>query len=145
MNPYQPPQTGQAPYQNDPSMPPREERERLMRIASDQRMINFVVLAYFGTSVAMANLSDSGVMLFRALAGLVALCVVMAGMVFAIRMASALHGTGIAVLCAILLLVPCVGLLVLLILNSQATRVLKTAGLRVGFLGADPNQFATWR
>ncbi len=46
---------------------------------------------------------------------------------------------------AVLLLIPCVGLIALLVLNSQATSELKKAGLRVGLLGADPGQFNGWR
>ena len=102
-------------------------------------MINLIVLAYFGASVAGAQISaiPGG----RYLVGAIAIVILVAGVVYAVRMASALHGTGVAVLCAVLLLVPCLGLLVLLVLNSQATAQLKKAGLRVGLLGADPSQF----
>jgi hypothetical protein len=117
-----------------------------MRIASDQRMINLIVLIYFGTGVASSAVGGNDAILpVRIVVGIVALAVIVAGAVFAVRMASALHGTGIAVLCAILLLVPCVGLLTLLVLNSQATKVLKNAGLHVGLLGADESQFIGWR
>jgi hypothetical protein len=145
MNPYQPPHAGQAPYQQGygPMMPPPAERERLMRIASDQRMINFIVLAYFATSMLSTSARESAVM--QLLVGVIAVGVVISGVVFAVRMASALHGTGIAILCAVLLFVPCVGLLVLLVLNSQATRELRKVGLRVGLLGADASQFQGWR
>lgn len=146
MNPYQPPYPGQAPYYGHGQPPPPHERERLKRIASDQRMINIVVLAYLGVSgmsSAAGNAGSAGGPL-AVLIGLVALAVIVAGVVFAVRMASALHGTGIAILCAVLLLVPCVGLLVLLVLNSQATRELKKAGLRVGLLGVDSSQLNGW-
>ena len=148
MNPYQPPYPGQAPYQYSPPgppLPPPHERERLMRIASDQRMINIIVLVYFGTGVASSSFGTSAPLPFRALLGFLALGVIVAGAVFAVRMASALHGTGIAVLFAILLLIPCVGLIALLVLNSQATSELKKYGLRVGLLGADASQFNGWR
>ncbi len=143
MNPYQPPQPGQAPYQYN--QPPPAERERLMRIASDQRAINMVVLIYFGTGLAGSMLKSAGSAPLQIVLGLVALGVIVAGVVYAVRMASALHGTGMAVLFAILLLIPCVGLIALLVLNSQATAELKRAGLRVGLLGADASQFNGWR
>lgn len=134
MNPYQPPHPGQGPY-----YPTYQDQARLQRIASDQRMINLIVLAYFGASVAGSTISafPGG----KYVVGLMAIAIIGAGIVYAVRMASALHGTGVAVLCAVLLLVPCVGLLVLLVLNSQATARLKQAGLRVGLLGVDPGQF----
>jgi hypothetical protein len=142
MNPYQPPHPGQAPYEYN--MPPPAERERLMRIAADQRAINMIVLIYFGTGVTGTALKQAGGGL-QIVIGIIALGVIVAGVVYAVRMASALHGTGMAVLFAILLLIPCVGLIALLVLNSQATAELKRAGLRVGLMGADASQFHGWR
>jgi hypothetical protein len=143
MNPYYPPQGPQNAWDD------RARRDHLFRIARDQRMINWIVLAYFGTSVFTTTMQDTlgtqAVVPIRILVGLVAIGIIIAGVVYAVRMASALHGTGIAVLCAILLLVPCVGLLTLLVLNSQATTQLKRAGLQVGLLGVDPSQFNNWR
>lgn len=146
MNPYQPPHPGQAQYPAQGNLPPPAERARLMRIASDQRMINFVVLAYFAVSAVSSQVSQgpSGVAPVQILVGVVALAVIVAGIVFAVRMASVLHGTGMAVLFAILLLIPCVGLIALLVLNSQATAALKKAGLRVGLLGVEASQFIGW-
>jgi hypothetical protein len=40
------------------------------------------------------------------------------------------------VVLGILTLIPCVGLIVLLIINSKATGILKKNGVRVGLLGA---------
>ena len=101
---------------------------------------------YFGTGIATSTFGGAdAAMPIRIVLGLIALGVIVAGAVFAVRMASVLHGTGIAVLFAILLLIPCVGLIALLVLNSQATAELKKAGLRVGLLGADPGQFNGWR
>lgn len=133
MNPYQPPQPGQAPYFQG-----QVDHARIRRIASDQRMINIVVLAYFGSGLLTSAIRSipGG----QYVIGLVAVAVIGAGAFYAVRMASALHGTGIAVLCAILLLIPCVGLLTLLVLNSQATAELRKAGLHVGLLGVDPSQ-----
>ncbi|MBK8259333.1 MAG: hypothetical protein IPK82_42600 [Polyangiaceae bacterium] len=144
MNPYQPP----SPFQNQPYQMPNEHVERLKRIAFDQRMINFVVLAYLGVggmNTSMAAETGQEAALMRIIIGFVALFVIIAGVVFAVRMASALHGTVIAVLCAVSLIIPCVGLIVLLVLNSQATRVLRNAGLKVGLLGVDSSQFRNWR
>lgn len=133
MNPYQPPSPGQAPYFQTPV-----DHARIRRIASDQRMINLIVLAYFGSGLLSSVIRS--VPGGQYVVAVIAVAVIAAGAVYAVRMASALHGTVVAVVCAILLLIPCVGLLVLLVLNSQATTELRKAGLRVGLLGVDPSQ-----
>ncbi|MBC7967314.1 MAG: hypothetical protein H7Z17_15470 [Fuerstia sp.] len=69
--------------------------------------------------------------------GLGVLLVGLTGAVFAFLLAMKTHGTGQGILLGILCLVPCVGLLVLLIINSKATSVLKANGIKVGLLGAD--------
>lgn len=130
MNPYQPPQA-------DPSVGvPPNDRQKLRDIAKYQRNINLVILCYFGAGVLTRILNE--VLIGRIVVGLFALGVVLAGAYFAVMMAKALHSTAVAVICGILLLVPCVGLLTLLVLNSQATSRLKQAGINVGLLGADP-------
>src|SRR5277367_3236612 len=99
MNPYQPPQSPTAAV-------PSAERDKLRAVAKLQRNINLVVLAYFSAGVltrALATVPGGNI-----LAGLVALAVIVTGAVFAVQMAQALYSNGIAVLCAILLLVPCV-------------------------------------
>ncbi|HZZ81823.1 MAG TPA: hypothetical protein VFE62_25205 [Gemmataceae bacterium] len=40
-----------------------------------------------------------------------------------------------------LTLIPCVGLIVLLVINGAATSTLRQYGYHVGFLGADLSQF----
>ena len=55
--------------------------------------------------------------------------------VFAFRLAKALKSR-VAWWYVILMLVPCVSLLALLVLNHQATSVLRAGGIRVGLLGA---------
>ena len=65
------------------------------------------------------------------------LCVGLTGAVFAFLLAMKTHGTGQGILLGILCLVPCIGLLGLLRINSKATNVLKQNGIKVGLLGAD--------
>ena len=56
-------------------------------------------------------------------------------------LASRINNTAVGVIMGILTLVPCVGLLVLLMINSSATRILRDSGHDVGFLGADMSEF----
>jgi len=60
--------------------------------------------------------------------------------IFAVRLALALHGVAIAVICGILIagftfLSGLVVLLILAVLSSSATKRLRAAGIKVGFLG----------
>ena len=52
------------------------------------------------------------------------------------------QGTHIAIviICAILMLAPCGNLLLLLLINTSATRTLRRAGLHVGFMGVKPDE-----
>jgi len=61
--------------------------------------------------------------------------------VFVFMLAIKVFGTGLGVVLGILTLVPCLGLIALLIVNGKATSVLKERGYSVGFLGADLSQF----
>lgn len=135
MNPYQPPAAAAAPGGLLPT-----DREKLRDVAKFQRYINLVILANFGAGGLMRVLRE--VPGGNLISGLFALGVILAGAVFAVQMARALYSTGVAVVCAILLLIPCVGLLALLVLNNRATARLSAAGLKVGLLGAEPSEVA---
>jgi hypothetical protein len=56
--------------------------------------------------------------------------------VFVFLLTTKLYGAGVGVLLGILTMVPCVGLITLLVVNAKATNILKAAGLKVGLLGA---------
>ena len=60
--------------------------------------------------------------------------------VFVFMLAISLHNVAAGVTLGILTLIPLVGLVVLLILNSTATKLLQSHGIKVGLLGADLNQ-----
>jgi len=46
---------------------------------------------------------------------------------------------GIAILCAILMFIPCISLLILLVINQRATSYLQGHGIKVGFMGVNPD------
>ena len=60
-------------------------------------------------------------------------------MVAVFLLANELYNTGIGVLCAILMIVPCISLITLLVVNGKATSFLQQHGIKVGFMGANPN------
>jgi hypothetical protein len=72
----------------------------------------------------------------RPLVGLGVLIVILAGATFVFLLAIKVYGTGLGVLFGLLTLIPCVGLIVLLIVNGKATNVLRQNGYKVGLLGA---------
>jgi hypothetical protein len=57
--------------------------------------------------------------------------------VFVFLLALKVYDTGTGIALAVLTLIPCIGLVALLIINGKATAVLKQHGIRVGLLGAN--------
>jgi hypothetical protein len=112
------------------------KREDLRRIAKYQRCVMLSILTYI-IAVIAAQLLAEQVRIVPAIIGLVAAIV---GLVFAVMLSSKVYDSAITVvLLAVLMLVPCLGLIGLLVVNQKATNVLKRNGIKVGFLGADPN------
>lgn len=112
------------------------KREDLRRVAKYQRGVMLCILTYI-LAVIAAQLVAEQVKLVPAIVGLVA---AITGLVFAVMLSSKVYDSAITViLLAILMLVPCLGLIGLLVVNQKATTVLKRNGIKVGLLGADPN------
>lgn len=72
----------------------------------------------------------------RPLFGLAFLAVSITSTVFVFMLAMKVYSTGVGIFVGILTLIPCVGLITLLVVNSKATNVLKDNGIKVGLLGA---------
>jgi len=109
------------------------KREDLRSVARYQKGVIVCILIYFLAMFSQFALPPE----LRMFLGIGVLFVGLTGAVFAFLLAIKTHGTGQGILLGILCLVPCVGLLVLLIINSKATSVLKQNGIKVGLLGAD--------
>jgi hypothetical protein len=99
-------------------------------------MVMYCILAYL-TLVLVQFVLPEEVRLFL---GLAALAVSITAAVFVFMLAMSVYNTGTGIVLGILTLIPCVGLIVLLIINGKATNVLRAHGLKVGLLGADPAQ-----
>lgn len=98
-------------------------------VASGQKLIIYAILVYFLTIGLRAAFGD--------IAGLVSIVAIVMSLVGVFRLASGLgYSTGAKVVLVILLVVPLVGLIVLLVLNSRATKALRGEGYKVGLLGA---------
>jgi hypothetical protein len=115
-------------------MPEQEKKssDDLRSIALYQKGILVCLLCYLGAVVAQFAIPQE---LKLVLAG-VALLVILASTVFVFLLATKVMGTGLGIVMGFLTLFPCIGLIVLLVINSKATATLKSHGIPVGLLGA---------
>jgi hypothetical protein len=103
----------------------------------------YALLANIGLNVLSLGLRGS----VRGEAGLgVALAILVAVLAIAafsvtamFLLANTLHNSVVGVICAVLMFLPCISLITLLIVNGQATSFLSSRGVKVGFMGVDPN------
>ncbi len=111
--------------------------------AKYQRWLNLIILSNIALIVFVAVvttvLGESDVMNF--VLGLVYMALGLTSLVVVFSLAKALHNTTGAVVCIALMFMPCINLLTMVALSSMATSRLKKAGIKVGLLGANPNQF----
>lgn len=136
-NPYQSPQFA---GQTAPSS--GMDREKLRRVAKyQQRVINALAVYIAVYIVAMIARGHHNVAV-SLVAALAVLSVVVFAMVAIFLLAKELYNVGIAILCTILMIVPCISLITLLIVNGKATSFLQQHGIKVGFMGTNPNNIA---
>ena len=142
-NPYQSPQAyGQPPYGPQPGYPGGEDREKMRSVARYQRYVMFALLANIGLNVgsfAIQGVAGGGNLGLAVAILAAALVVALFSIVAMFLLANALHNPVVGVLCAILMIIPCISLITLLVINQQATSYLTTRGVKVGFMGVDPN------
>jgi hypothetical protein len=70
-------------------------------------------------------------------ASIVSLITSVVSAVYVFILAIRVYNTGLGILFGILALVPCAGLVVLLVVNAKATGILQANGHKVGLMGAD--------
>jgi hypothetical protein len=112
-------------------------REDLKSVAQAQKILLICILIQIVAAIARF-LVPQNVLIFvlgaMVLASLVAT-------VFVFILAMRVYSTGIGILLSILTLVPCLGLIILLVVNQKATTILTQNGYKVGLLGADMSRF----
>jgi hypothetical protein len=111
-------------------------REDLKAVAKYQKGILICILIYLIAVICQFAIPAE----LRPIIGLGVLVVGVVGTVFVFLPAIKVYSTGVGVLLGILTLVPCIGLIVLLVVNGKATGILKQNGISVGLLGADLSQ-----
>jgi len=110
----------------------RLSRELLRAIAANQKVIIFCILIYL-CLIPVQFVVPENLRIFIALAYLP---VAITATVFVFLLATKVYSTGTGVLLAILTFIPCIGLIMLLIINGKATGILQAHGIHVGLLGA---------
>ena len=116
---------------------PQFTRQDLHSVAIYQKVIIWCILSYFLAVIGQFAIPSD----FRPLLGLAFLGVAVLATVFVFMMALKVYSTTMGIVLGILTLVPCIGLVTLLIINQKATGLLTKHGYRVGLLGADLSQF----
>ncbi|MEQ8789243.1 MAG: hypothetical protein RIC55_23315 [Pirellulaceae bacterium] len=126
------------PYQSPAAVPQivgvkSGSREDLRGVAKCQKGIIVCILIYLIAVICQFAIPPE----IRPFLGLGVLALGVVGTVFVFLLAIKVYSTGVGVLLGILTLIPCVGLIVLLVINAKATGVLKQNGIKVGLLGAN--------
>jgi hypothetical protein len=144
VNPYQSPQ---APIQQKPPVITgvlSGSFEDLRSIAIYQKIILICILVYliavFGYSAIQMAFPQP---LIQVLSIVIYLSSTVVGCVFVFMLSIKVYGTVQGVVFGILTLIPCVGLIVLLVVNGKATAILRQNGYQVGLLGANLSKFKT--
>jgi uncharacterized membrane protein len=133
-NPYQSPQfVGQA-TAVDPG-----DREKLRRVARRQQLVLYALLAQIIVYISMFGAQGANASGAAAILGLLFLAIAIFSMVAVFLLAKELLNIVIAVICTVLMLIPCISLLTLLIVNGRATKLLQKHGVKVGLMGANPD------
>jgi predicted RNA-binding Zn-ribbon protein involved in translation (DUF1610 family) len=121
-------------------------KAKLASMASAQRNLIICILLeiilYIGLlAIARGQNPEPGLAILILCMAAALIGVAIAAMIYTFKLAIQIHNTGVGILLGILTLVPCIGLMVLLTINSSATRILRDNGHHVGFLGADMSEF----
>ncbi len=107
-------------------------RADLRAIATYQKVVLVCILVYIIAVVAQFLIPPA----LRLVVALGVLAVAVTAAVFVFLLATKVYNTALGIVMGILTLIPLVGLITLLIINSRATATLNINGIRVGLLGA---------
>jgi hypothetical protein len=114
----------------------------LYNVARYQRAVLLCLLVQILGGVASVLIAPSVTPPIALLLNLGLLLIGLASTVFVFLLATNVYSTAVGVVCGLLALIPCIGLITLLIINSKATNILRQNGIRVGFLGANLAELA---
>ncbi|MBP5586974.1 MAG: hypothetical protein J6Y92_11555 [Lentisphaeria bacterium] len=109
-------------------------KEQIIAIAKNQKYVLIFLLFRIISYLLMCGMAGNVLeQLFRLLALMFSILTV----IFFVKLMIALKTAAVwVVIRAVLSFIPIIGLVVLLVVNSKATKVLKSAGIEIGLLGA---------
>jgi hypothetical protein len=111
------------------------------KVANYQRAIIFCLLANIGFWITSISLQGQANPALTTILMIVFFAVGLAQLVFIVLLATEVYNVAIGVVLGLFSFFPCLGLLILLMVNQKSTKTLQANGVRVGFLGADLSQF----
>lgn len=144
VNPYEPPRA--------PPQVAVRPAAVVYEMATAHRGMMWLLLVRFGADFATNMIGDAVNMVggsFRVPLLMIFLAayvgIAAASGFFAFQLGRAIYGVGPAVVCFLLSLVPCLGMLTILVLGGTAMDQLRKAGVRVDFMGATSEQVRNLR
>ncbi|HTN75630.1 MAG TPA: hypothetical protein VL096_10300 [Pirellulaceae bacterium] len=118
------------------------QRADLRTVAQYQKGIMYCILAnivlFVGNMVARGGGEGLSIVAYGFLA--IYICVGLIQLALIVMLSTKVYNIGVGIIAGVLSFVPCVGLIILLIVNQKATSVLQSNGIKVGLMGADMSQ-----
>ena len=130
-NPYNPPRAGIGPEKRSSG------RTDLKDVARYQKYVLICILIYiilFATSLGVPQEMKS-------IVAVLILILIVVEAVFAFMLSMKVYSTAVGIVMGIGTLVPCAGLLALLMISNRATNLLREHGHKVGLMGANLSEF----
>jgi hypothetical protein len=109
----------------------------LYQIARNQKVVLLTLAVQIFGFIIQTLIDNAAPPPVSMLLGVGILVTILVAAVFVFRLASLVYSTAAGVVCALLTVIPCIGLITLFVVNSRATAVLRQNGIRIGFFGAD--------
>ncbi len=114
-----------------------KETPDILTVATRQRAMMMTLLAYIAVIIGTMFLP-----VVRQNEFLLMIPVVLAIVFFTARLCWVVYGKGPAILMTVLCCIPYVSIIIMLLVSSRATKMLKEKGLKVGLLGANIKEVA---
>lgn len=137
-NPFAAPEESSAPDVD------KHSRDYVLQVAKAQKNVLTAILCelglfFFNMATMQVRQQQPFVMAVLTLFLWVVIFIVIVLSVF--RLAALLDGTALAILWIVFSIIPCLGLIFLLIISQRATSILTRNGIKVGLLGADLSKY----
>jgi hypothetical protein len=117
---------------------PRElTRQDLYSVAIYQKAVLWCILAYFVAIIAQFAVPAD----YRIFLSLVLIPVALAATIFVFLLAMRVYSVVIGIVLGVLTMIPCIGLITLLVINQKASGILAKHGYKVGLMGANLSEF----